>query len=132
MQFAHICRSRPCSRRTVPDTSTWLPALRKLRGQGILLDSPSCCWPLQQPQGASAHSAASAVCCAGNLACTSAQVRLMLVRRCRSVGASALPTRTCAKAALSDLGYHRHARLCKQFCGEYSMQTQKVCMLTAS
>ena len=51
--------------------------------------------------GASTHSAASAVCCAGNDACTSAQVRLMLVSRCRSVGASALPTRTCATDARS-------------------------------
>ena len=53
------------------------------------------------PAGPGRHSAESGAGCAGKVACASAQVSVMLVSRCSSAGASAVPTRTWLRAQAS-------------------------------
>jgi len=62
------------------------------------------------PAGPGRHSAESGAGCAGKVACASAQVSVMLVSRCSSAGASAVPTRTWPRAQASREPPARQAR----------------------
>lgn len=82
--------------------------LGQFRGGWLLIVYLFYCTPHGQRLTGALHSTASLGCCAGKVACTSAQVSVMLVSRCSNAGASALPTRTCAAHPYQHLTFRLH------------------------